>query len=153
MENSKLDRCITSLVQDNKVSNQVDLMRLLKKKGFNVPQSTVCRRLNRLKIAKVGGIYRSTEFDPVKAPPVTNLKVSDSGIIVLHTYPGHANSLAYFIDQRYVSFIPDEKKDVGILGTIAGDDTVALIVQGKDFVGAILDELAEEIGLPGIQNR
>jgi transcriptional regulator of arginine metabolism len=150
VKNSNLDLCILSIIQKNKIKEQSELREILRKKGHNTPQSTLSRHLNKLKIAKVGGIYKAIEFDPIKAPPVLNAKVSDSGIIVLHTYPGHANSLAYFIDQRYVSFYPQEKADCGILGTMAGDDTVLIIIQNNKIAGEVLDKLSKAIVIPDL---
>ena len=150
MANADLDRCILGIVQANEVREQSELKTLLIARGHDVPQSTISRHLKKLKIAKVGGIYRTVEFDPIKTPPVLNAKISDSGIVVFHTYPGHANSLAYFIDQRYVSFSPKDKKENGILGTIAGDDTVILILKSRDVLKEVLKVLEKEISIPEV---
>jgi transcriptional regulator of arginine metabolism len=66
------------------------------------------------------------------------MQVSDFGVIILHTHPGYASSLAYFFDQKYVDYTSKNTKNVGLLGTIAGDDTVALIVKSKADIQAII---------------
>ena len=49
----------------------------------------------------------------------------------MHTQPGQANGLAYFFDQHYVHYGKGEAKGSGIIGTIAGDDTVLLVLKSK----------------------
>ena len=127
----------------------MELQNLLEKNGYNVPQATLSRRLKKLKIAKVQGIYKLIDFSLPRNPQILNIKVSEFGSIVLHTHPGHAPSLAYIIDRKYVSFSPqDLSKERGILGTIAGDDTVLIVIRGKSDVKNVLNILSEEFRYP-----
>ncbi len=122
---------IMNIIQNEQVREQADLQELLKLRGCDVPQATLSRKLKKLNIAKVDGVYKIIDFSSFSLPVVLNMKASDSGLIILHTHPGNANSLAYFIDQKYVSYdLHDEQKSL-ILGTIAGDDTVMVIVKNK----------------------
>lgn len=132
---TNLDKHILNIVQNFDIREQIDLQRYLKKRGYNTPQATLSRHLKKLKIAKVNKKYRildHNQFQPL--PIVLNIKVSDFGIIVLHTYPGNANSLAFFLDKEYVSFTLKEQKTSPILGTIAGDDTVLIITKNKNSI-------------------
>jgi transcriptional regulator of arginine metabolism len=139
-----IDGHILNIIQNSEIHEQTDLQDFLKNRGFNIPQATLSRRLKKLKIAKVSGIYKVIDFNMPTLPIVLNIQASDFGIIILHTHPGNANSLAYFIDQKYVSFHAQDVKNSGILGTIAGDDTVLLVLKSKDHIKKVLEILKEE---------
>ncbi|MFJ1267405.1 arginine repressor [Legionella lytica] len=131
-QDALLDGHILNIVQTEKISEQSDLQQSLAERGYTIPQATLSRRLKKLKIAKVAGIYQVVDFNIPNLPLVLNIQVSDFGLIVLHTHPGNANSLAYYIDKKYVSFSQHSTKNSGILGSIAGDDTVLLIVKSQE---------------------
>lgn len=139
-----IDGHILNIIQNNEILEQGDLQKLLQERGYDIPQATLSRRLKKLKIAKVSGIYKVIDFNQPHLPLVLNIQVSDFGLIVLHTHPGQANSLAYFLDQKYVSYSPRDTKKSGILGTIAGDDTVLLIVKSKQDIDHVLSILQKE---------
>ena len=130
-KNNQLDGHILNIIQNNIIEEQSDLQKHLEERGFEIPQATLSRRLKKLNIAKVSGEYKIIDYNQPYLPLILNMKVSDLGLIILHTHPGNANSLGYFFDQKYVSYSPKEKKDSVILGTIAGDDTVLIIVKSK----------------------
>ncbi len=139
-----LDGYIINIIQSNKITEQMELQNYLKAKGYDVPQATLSRRLKKLKIVKVSGVYKVIDFGSSNVPLVLGIQVSEFGLIVLHTEPGNANSLGYFIDQKYVNFHSFDDKDSGILGTIAGDDTLLLIIKSKDYLQKVLELLHGE---------
>ncbi|HAT5042692.1 TPA: ArgR family transcriptional regulator, partial [Legionella pneumophila] len=49
-----------------------------------------------------------------------------------------------YIDRKYVSFSIKDSSNSGILGTIAGDDTVLLIIKSKSDQQKVLDILMKE---------
>ena len=135
---------LLNLVQTQNIQEQSELQELLKERGFDMPQATLSRRLKNLKIAKVGGVYKIIELNVGTLPPVLNMQVSEFGTIVLHTHPGQANALAYVLDQKYVNFSQQNNKQSGILGTIAGDDTVLVIIRGKKDIKEVETILRNE---------
>jgi transcriptional regulator of arginine metabolism len=139
-----LDGHILSLVQTQEIPEQIDLQSKLKERGYVIPQATLSRRLKKLKIAKVAGIYRVVDFNMPSLPIVLNIQIADSGLIVLHTHPANANSLASFIDRKYVNFSSQSSIKYGILGTIAGDDTVLLIIKSKESLRDVLELIQTE---------
>ncbi|MFO3118009.1 ArgR family transcriptional regulator [Legionella pneumophila serogroup 1] len=139
-----LDDLILSIVQTESIAEQSDLQNSLKKRGYEIPQATLSRRLKKMKIAKVSGYYKIIDYNQPGLPLVLNVQISDFGLIILQTHPGNANSLAYYIDRKYVSFSIKDSANSGILGTIAGDDTVLLIIKSKSDQQKVLDILMKE---------
>lgn len=126
-----IDNHIVNIVQNEPIREQIDLQEILKVRGYDIPQATLSRKLKKLNIAKVDGVYKIIDFNVSLLPVILHMKVSDFGLIILNTHPGNANSLAYFIDQKYVSYDSHDNNSM-ILGTIAGDDTVMIIVKNKN---------------------
>ncbi len=133
-----IDGYIFSIVQNNRITEQSELQKKLLEHGHNIPQATLSRKLKKLNIAKVGGIYQIINTEPTTLPIVLKMKISDFGLIILHTQPGNAGGLAYYLDKHYVS---NPRYDDHILGTIAGDDTIAIIMKDQPSVQMVIDLL------------
>lgn len=139
-----VDGLIFNIVQTQDVAEQSDLQASLKIRGYDIPQATLSRRLKKLKIAKVSGLYKAVDYNSPNLPLILNIEIADNGIIVLHTHPGSASSLAYFLDRKYVTFNPQTPKNSGIIGTIAGDDTVLVITKTRELLNDILQLFQQE---------
>lgn len=139
-----LESLILTIVQTQHISEQSELQQSLTDRGYDIPQATLSRRLKKLNIAKVAGAYKIIDYNQPGLPLVVNIQVSDYGLIVLQTHPGNASSLAYFIDRKYVTYNPNKPTHSGILGTIAGDDTVLMIVKSQHDMEKILGSLKED---------
>ncbi|MGL9758688.1 MAG: arginine repressor [Wolbachia sp.] len=140
MHDNTLDEHILNIIQNHEILEQSDLQTLLKKRGYNIPQATLSRKLKKLKIAKVAGIYKVIDINQYRLPLILNMQISDFGLIVLHTQPGQASSLAYFLDKKYVL---NSSNNIGIIGTIAGDDTVLLVIKSKAKLNTVLQSIYE----------
>lgn len=131
---------IKQIISDREISSQEELLQELIQEGFELTQATLSRDLKQLKVAKAalaGDKYiyvlpsdmmyqRDTPHHLDKGRGGSGFKsIHFSGnIAVIKTRPGHASSIAYDIDSR-------EPKD--IIGTIAGDDTIMLVLrEGAD---------------------
>lgn len=157
---NRIDRqmIIKKIIQTNKINSQDDLMRLLRNKGIKIAQATLSRDLKALKIAKAhdseaGYIYITPEAGRIERKK-SNTKVNflsdgflniqfSGNLAVLNTHPGYASSIAALIDNA----APYE-----IIGTIAGDDTVLLImregIKKTDLINSlilIMPKLKEKI--------
>ncbi len=113
------------LLVQAELSSQEDLRDSLKRQGFKVTQATVSRDLRKLgaiRVLATGGktAYRLNESAPESAQPrslrelVVDIQANDS-MIVIHTTLGSASLVARHLDLT---------KPGGIIGTIAGDDTI-----------------------------
>ncbi len=126
---------IRRLVTKERVGSQEELIRLLEKEGLNVAQATLSRDLREMGITKVhdGLGYRFRL--PSASEPVNILRASGGAmpdglvvscefcgnLCVLKTHPGHAPVLSALIDGKSLPFVA---------GTVAGDDTVLVVLRG-----------------------
>ena len=124
-------QAIRKIVSLNSLESQEDLLKALKDEGFVSTQTTLSRDLKQLRISKVRvrsglSVYalpREGQFEPVPTLEEINQtkwRLNFSGnLMVVHTPPGHASMVAYDIDNIKHPFF---------LGTVAGDDTVLVVM-------------------------
>jgi transcriptional regulator of arginine metabolism len=146
MRKEHIDRVILRLITNNDVHEQVQLQKMLKDNGYDVTQATISRKLKKLNILKIGSTYRPDNDKSSQAPKVKRVKVVNPNLIILHTDPGLASAVAFQIDQNCVhnQFLEGPLKSV--VGTIAGDDTILLIVDAPDRLNTIAKLLEEKFG-------
>jgi transcriptional regulator of arginine metabolism len=148
-------QAIARLIAQHEVTNQPQLVDLLAAEGITATQATVSRDLEDLGAVKVrvpGGatVYAVPEYAPDRLAPLEQLRrvmgewvaeVSRSGdLVVLRTPPGCAHVVASALDRSGME---------GLLGTVAGDDTL-LCVASEDTGGAELaTRLRELAGIEG----
>lgn len=125
------------LISSNELGSQEEVLQALAREGFNVTQATLSRDFKQLKVAKAASMngkyvyvlpnetmYRRvpsprTAAEMMRLPGFLSINFS-SNMGVIRTRPGYASSIAYNIDNSHI----DE-----ILGTIAGDDTIFIVVK------------------------
>ena len=133
-----------SLIQAGLIHSQTDLVNQLKKSGFRVTQTTASRDLE--EIGAVRGrnthgesVYQIREssddalsrVNPVPAKLILSVDHS-ANLAVVHTPPGAAQFVASSLDHANLT---------GVIGTLAGDDTI-ILVSKKSAGGA---QLAKEL--------
>ena len=126
--------------------SQDELALRLREQGISSTQATLSRDLKALKISKVPGegYVVPTRGRALSADFSTGiLRIVFSGnVAVIRTRPGLANAVAIVIDGQMV---------FPVLGTIAGDDTILLILREGSTAGEVLDALTPLF--PEIKNR
>jgi len=137
------------LISSKELGNQAEVLQELRREGFMLTQATLSRDLKQLKVAKaasMNGKYvyvlpNETMYKRVHKPLSATAMLSASGFIsinfsgnmgVIKTRPGYASSIAYNIDN---SSIPE------ILGTIAGDDTIFIVMKEGSHQDTLTDTL------------
>lgn len=144
---------IAKLLSEQPVSSQVELVDLLAADGIQATQATVSRDLEDLgaiKVRAAGGdsVYAIPDLPAEQRAPHDHLRrvfgdwVVEVGhsanIVVLRTPPGSAHVVGSALDR---SSLPE------VLGTVAGDDTL-LVVVAEDVGGAtVARQLAELAGI------
>ena len=123
---NRLD-AIKMIISSKEVGSQEELLQELNREGFELTQATLSRDLKQLKVAKAASMNdimykRSTDQsagEMLRSNGFISLQFSGN-IAVIRTRPGYASSMAYDIDNNEFS---------EILGTIAGDDTIMLVLR------------------------
>ncbi len=127
---------ILDIIENNEVETQGELADLLKDAGFDVTQATVSRDIKELKLIKVlsdSGKYkyealRATELNIneriVKVFKESVVHIDYAGnTVVIKTLPGTASAASVAIDAL------DWRE---IVGCIAGDDTIFVLIKKVD---------------------
>lgn len=134
---------ILEIIKTHEVETQEELAELLKENGFNVTQATVSRDIKELRLIKVLTPDKRYKYaamqqqEHVLSDRLKNLfkesvvSLDHSGnIVVLKTLTGAANAAASAIDAI-------ESDD--IVGTIAGDDTIFLLLREDSNVSEVME--------------
>lgn len=144
---------ILRLIEEQPVSSQAQLVALLEAEGVVATQATVSRDLEDLGAVKIripGGTtaYAIPEYAKERASSDDHLRrlmgefvveVAHSGnLIVLRTPPGSAHVVASALDRAAVP---------GVLGTVAGDDTLLLVCAEGASPGEVAARLADMANL------
>jgi transcriptional regulator of arginine metabolism len=137
---------ILQIISDRVVKSQRDLVKALSESGLKVTQATVSRDIRELGLIKVSskkGIRYVTPESRVKnvreddrlrrlvRNAVTQLEDSQN-LVVVKTLPGAAQGVASAIDQANWP---------GVIGTVAGDDTILVVVKSSVKATAVRQRL------------
>ena len=125
-------RIIREVVKAGRIASQEELAAVLSERGVDVAQATLSRDIKELRMSKLhddNGYYYSLPRQEGSAEQVTASGNSPDSILsiefsgpfaVIKTHPGHANMVALVIDNNQVA---------ASAGTIAGDDTILIVMR------------------------
>ena len=137
---------IMEIISNRNVETQEQLLEQLMQAGFRSTQATISRDIKELRIVKEltsFGTYRyttatdevagtfSSKLNTIFRECITNFDYAQN-MIVIHTLPGLANAAASAIDAMNMSVV---------LGTIAGDDTVFVVMRDNNSAAAFCGEI------------
>ena len=140
-------RMIAELLDEHEVSTQQQLQQLLAGLGVDVTQATVSRDLDRLGVMRVrrhGRLVYALPEDEAPTDPIAQVVIAlglvrtmeaSGNLAVLRTGPANAHPVAIAFDN---ASLPE------IIGTIAGDDTIALVAREPN-TGNHLIQLIERL--------
>lgn len=135
---------IVDILSRERIATQEEMCEALKKEGFDVTQATVSRDIKELQLVKVpdnegyryalpeNTAFRNT-YERMKRTfqdSVVSINSSEN-LIVIKTLPGTANSVASMVDGSGVN---------SILGTLAGDDTILVVIKPMEAVEEVKAE-------------
>ena len=152
VKNNRLE-ALRLIISSQQLGSQDELLTALQKEGFKLTQATLNRDLKQLKVAKaasMSGNYvyvlpNETMYKRVSSPNTIRemlkvpgfVSINFSGNIgIIKTRPGYASSIAWNIDN---SDIPE------ILGTIAGDDTIFIVIKEGTKHQEIINALSDVV--------
>lgn len=136
---------IKSIVSQYEIETQEELQSHLENEGISVTQATISRDIKELQLTKVVGSHGRYKYAVSQTPPAPTwatvrhrvLEVFVSlaraqNLLILKVLPGHAHSVAWLFDNVEVP---------GLLGTLAGDDTVLMILKDNTAAAALETDL------------
>lgn len=136
---------ILEIIEKYDVATQEELISILGKEGFLATQTTISRDIRQLKLVKsmsADGVYKYTAPKSRRiegTPSAMNSAISDAvisvenaqNLVVVKTTPGMANAVAVCIDSL---------DHPHVVGTIAGDDTLLLVMKDSE-ASVIVEEI------------
>jgi transcriptional regulator of arginine metabolism len=148
---------IRKIISKGNIHSQDELLQALKSEGFELTQATLSRDLKILQVAKITDRLRGYKYT-IQDETIGAVKVGinpsnfivdgfreiefSGNIAIIKTLPGYASSIASLIDNAK----PNE-----ILGTIAGDDTIMLVIregfQKEDIINSLI------LIMPNLKNK
>ena len=132
---------VARILRAGRISTQEQILDELRRGGFRATQATLSRDLARLSARRVsrpdGSYYEIGDAAPAAVAAAVAGLVSavatNGSLVVIRTLPGSAPAVARAID---LARLP------GVLGTIAGDDTVFVAPSRGRAAGALSGRLA-----------
>ena len=139
---------ILELISQESIDTQEGLLIRLRESGFDVTQATVSRDIRELGIHKVraeNGKYHyvsmqskqgsgmSGKFVTIFSESVRNIDFAQN-IVVIKCFTGMANAAAFALDTMKIS---------EIVGTIAGDDNVLIILRDNESAENFFEQTKE----------
>ncbi len=137
---------IMEIISNRNVETQEQLLAQLQSEGFRSTQATISRDIKELRIVKEltsFGTYRytaasdevtgtfSSKLNTILRESINNIDYAQN-LIVVRTLPGLASAAASAIDAMNLSVI---------VGTIAGDDTVMIVMRDNNAAAAFCGEI------------
>lgn len=136
---------ILQFIKENEIDTQEELQMLLRKKGIDVTQATISRDIKELRLVKAlgdSGKYKyvaapnereavSTKLIDIFADSVISVNYSFN-IVVIKCPPGMAGGACAALDAMNWA---------GLVGTIAGDDTIIAVTTGIEASQSLTAEL------------
>lgn len=141
MSKASRQKTILSIINQTRVETQQELTNILTNMGYKVTQATISRDIKELGLVKEtyqGRTSYAEPLDPRLEKMVSIFKQSVTSIdysgnmIAIKTIEGSANASAALID--YIA-------NPEILGAVAGDDTIMVLVKNIDAVQRIVEML------------
>ena len=129
---------ILKLIRTKRITTQEEIAHELAKQGIAATQVTLSRDIRDLRLVKTREGYQEMaaeetgpEFALLAAEFLLDVLIAQN-LVILKTSPGHANSVAVSLDgERWP----------GVVGTIAGDDTILVIAPDSATAESVQEKL------------
>lgn len=133
---------IREIIENNDIETQDELLARLEAAGFKTTQATISRDIREMKLTKIAGDYGKQKYTVLQSADTDVLvkyhQVLNAGIlnidyaenlIVIHTVSGMAMAVAAALDNMKIP---------GVMGCIAGDDTIFCAVRGSQYCKSVI---------------
>ena len=143
---NRRQRRILEIVSNETIGTQKELAERLHQEGFETTQATISRDIKELLLVKVNIGGDRYKYVIAQDTPVTDAKLRmvlrefiisydySENILILNTAPGNANTVASAIDRAGWQ---------QVIGSLAGDDTVMLVIKPKEAISEVVEKIEE----------
>lgn len=147
MQRALRQQKILEIIANKEIDTQEELCDELNRANFNVTQATISRDVKELKLYKVAGTkkkYKYASLDPY-VDHVTNRMTnlfkgcvlginSSNNLILVKTMRGNGSTVGVFVDSLKIT---------EIIGSVAGDDTLLIVVDTNENTARVMTQLKE----------
>ena len=146
---SNRQNAIIDIIENNDIETQEELIGLLAERGFKVTQATVSRDIRELKLIKVTGELGKYKYIVPAAGSEESMHVyvaafaasvksveAAMNLVIIKTYPGLANAVAANLDSN---------DSLGIVGCVAGDDTIFAATHTAEAASAVCEKIKSSL--------
>ena len=146
MQRAKRQQKILEIIASKEIDTQEELCDELNKSNFRVTQATISRDVKELKLYKVAGVqkkyrYASLDVDDGVNNRMTSLYKgcvrsinSANNLILVKTMRGNGSTVGVFVDSLKIN---------EIIGSVAGDDTLLIVVDSNEHTPVVVTLLQE----------
>ncbi len=140
---------ILEIIVAKEIDTQEELCAELNKLNFNVTQATISRDIKELKLYKISGTTKKYKYaclesddDSVRGKMKTLFRECvqtinyANNLIVIKTMRGNGSTAGMFVDSLQIK---------EIIGSVAGDDTLMIVVDSNDNASVIAQKLKEYV--------
>lgn len=149
MHRNSRQAAILEIIAEKDVETQEELCEELLKKNFNVTQATVSRDIKDLKLYKVAGTTKKYKYAFIESEgDAVNNKMRNlfrecvqsvncaNNLIIIKTLRGNGATAGTFIDSLQLK---------ETIGTVAGDDTVLVVIDTNENADILVNKFREYI--------
>ena len=149
MHRNARQAAILEVISQKESETQEELCNELNRLNFNVTQATISRDIKDLKLYKVAGTTKKYKYAYIEGDgDAVNNKMHNlfrecvqsinyaNNLIIIKTMRGNGSTAGAFIDTLQIK---------QIIGTVAGDDTVMIVVDSNENTPEIVSRLSEYI--------
>lgn len=143
-------KAVRRIIKEQRITSQEMLLNHLKDEGFSVTQATLSRDLKLLKVGKISegsnGYYYTLPTEEELRESETNYVMDlkrgfisiefSRNLAILRTITGHADTVGIALDNLGLD---------DVLGTVAGDDTVLVVLREDTSAERFLSRLNERV--------
>ncbi|MGN0438819.1 MAG: arginine repressor [Lachnospiraceae bacterium] len=136
---------IREIIEKYDIETQDELLAKLEASGFSTTQATISRDIREMKLTKIAGgngkqkyaVFQNADTDVLaKYHQVLNAGILNidyaENLIVIRTVSGMAMAVAAALDNMNLA---------GVMGCIAGDDTIFCAVRGSQYCKSVITQI------------
>lgn len=136
-DKQKRQEALVNLLSQNNFFSQADIVAAMQGRGFAVTQPSISRDFKELGVVKLSGRYipagsMASGESPQAAAMISSVAPAGPHMLVIRTKVGAASVVAAAIDDMELD---------GIVGTVAGDDTIFIATATKSAQASIASRL------------